>query len=836
MKMPHAPLSLVALLATVLFHSLGAAAQSSADPGWPRVFKQDKKQLTVYQPQVDYWHGYTNIHFRCAIAVKGVTKQEKFGVAEVDAVTVVDQAARVVALVPTQREVRFPNTSDSELAALRRAVDELKPPGQALALSLDRVLAYVDPAGQPTQQPVAVNLDPPTIFYSRQPAILVMFMGEPQFKPVETNRTDLMFALNTNWDVFYDTGSQRYFLLNQATWLTAPDVKGPWTLAPNLPASLTSLPANDNWAEVRQNIPPKPGKAAPAVFVSTQPAELIVTEGEPLYSPIKGTRLMRVTDTESVLFLHSGEAKLYFLVAGRWFRAASLDGPWSSASADLPDDFVRIPDTDPAAFVKASVPGTREAKDAVLLASVPTTTVVSLTNTTVQVVYNGAPQFVTITNTVVQYAVNTPQQVFLVSGQYYCCDQGVWFVSATATGPWTFCTSVPPAIYTIPPSNPNHNVTYVVVQSSTPTTVVYSQTSGYSGEYVAATGVLMFGAGMLIGAAIANDDHYYYYPPYPCHYSYGFGATYHYGCGGYYYRGGAAYGPYGGAGYATAYNPATGTYARGAYAYGPYGSARAGAAYNPYTGGYARAAQVNTAYGSAGRAAGYNPYTGTYAAGGYRSSAYGTAAAGRTYNPYTGTSTARAGVSTDYGSATRGAAYNAKTGNAAVGGTVSGQYGSAAGMRTSEGSGAFAWDTQNSQGAVAKSKSGDVYAAKDGTVYKKDSNGSWSQNSGSGWESTSKPQPAAANPQAASTSATRSTGSRQPQTTSASQPRATPQNTATTSSSWSQNKPSMEAQAQARSRGNQQHQSAQSWQSSGSSRSFGGSSGARSGGGGGRRR
>src|SRR5215475_4338469 len=94
----------------LLFVSLlTAAAQSPADPGWPRVFKSSGKQLTVYQPQVDYWNGYTNTHFRCAIAVKGVLKQQKFGVAEVDAMTVVDQVDRVVAMVPTQRELRFPD-------------------------------------------------------------------------------------------------------------------------------------------------------------------------------------------------------------------------------------------------------------------------------------------------------------------------------------------------------------------------------------------------------------------------------------------------------------------------------------------------------------------------------------------------------------------------------------------------------------------------------------------------------------------------------------------------------------------------------------------------------
>ncbi|MEI7937290.1 MAG: hypothetical protein WCK27_11405 [Verrucomicrobiota bacterium] len=758
------------------------ATAQSGDPGWPRVFKQDEQQLTVYQPQVDYWNGYTNLHFRCAIAVKGVLKQERFGVAEVDALTVTDHGARIVALIPLKRELRFANTSDSELAALRRAVDQLKPPGQAMTLSLDRVIAYLNPATQPVQPPVAVNLEPPRIFASKTPAILVMFMGEPQFKPVETNRTDLLFALNTNWDVLYDAASRRYYLLNGEGWLTTADVlKGPWIPAQTLPPSIYSLPNSENWVEARRRLPGKPAKIAPTVFTTTEPAEMILTDGDLRYTPVRGTRLLRVNNTESVLFLNAGDSQLYFLAAGRWFRATTLNGPWSAASTDLPRDFAQIPDTDPAAFVKASVPGTREAQDAVLLASIPSTTTVQIAKVTETVTYSGAPQFAPIPSTTVQYAVNTPNQVFLVSGSYYWCYGGAWLHGPSASGPWTYCTSVPPAIYTIPPSNPNYNVTYVVVQNATPTTVVYSQTSGYSGQYVAATGVLMFGMGIAVGAIIANNNHHYCYPP-PCHYSYGCGAVYHYGGGGYYASAHVSYGPYGGAGKTASYNPATGTYARSSYAYGPYGSASRGAAYNPYTGTSAAGRTVSTPYGTAKQGAAYNPYTGARAAGGQ--------------------------VNTAYGSAGRAAAYNPSTGKGAAGHYASGAYGSAGSVRTTEGSGMAAWDTKNGQGAVGKTQSGDVYAAKDGNVYKKDSNGSWSQNSGSGWQSTSKPQ-------SSSYSGT-SSASRQSQASSYSQQRATPQSTSSASSSWSQNKQSMESQSQARQYGNQQTQKAQSWQSSSS--------------------
>jgi hypothetical protein len=687
MKARIARLATITLLTAAVCNGFTAAAQS-ADPGWPRVFKKGSQQLTVYQPQVDYWHGYTNLHFRCAIAIKGVLKEEKFGVAEVDALTIADLGARIVAIVPLQRDVRFPNVTPDELAKLRQAAEQLNPPGQVTTLSLDRVIAYLDPAKQPVQHSVELNLAPPKIFSSSTPAILVIFMGEPRFEPVATNRTDLLFALNTNWDVLYDTESRMYYVLNGDGWLTAPDaLKGPWTPAQTLPPAIYSLPATANWAEARKHLPGKPAKSAPRVFVTTEPAELILTDGPPTYLPVSGTRLLHVNNTASLLFLNTGDGKLYFLVAGRWFRGGSLNGPWSAASADLPPDFAQIPDNDPMAFVKANVPGTRQAQDAVLLASIPTTTAINITNVTFNVTYSGAPQFVAIPSTTVQYAVNTPNQVFLVSGGYYCCSQGMWFCGASANGPWSFCTSVPPAIYTIPPSNPNYNVTYVVVQSSTPTTVVYSSTAGYSGQYVAATGVLMFGAGMMVGAAIANNNNYYY-PPYACHYSYGCSATYHYGQGGYY---GAS-----------------------STAYGPYGSATRSAAYNPYTGTSAASRSVSTAYGTASQGAAYNPYTGARAAGG--------------------------SVSTAYGSASRAAGYNPTTGNAAWGGSRSTAYGSASAVQTSSGAGAASWDTANSQGKVAKSSSGDYYASNGDTVYKKDSSGSWSQNSGSGWESTQSPQ------------------------------------------------------------------------------------------------
>ena len=82
----------------------------------------------------------------------------------------------------------------------------------------------------------------PPIYYSESPAILVIFEGKPGFAPVVSG-SKLFFSVNTNWAVFQDKNSGTYYLQDQASWLQAQDVNGPWQPAGQLPASLSNLPA-----------------------------------------------------------------------------------------------------------------------------------------------------------------------------------------------------------------------------------------------------------------------------------------------------------------------------------------------------------------------------------------------------------------------------------------------------------------------------------------------------------------------------------------------------------------------------------------------------------------
>jgi hypothetical protein len=712
--------ALMMVLSTVwpAVSELGAqTATGSSASGWPQRMAKNGHVVLVHAPQIDSWEQYAKVAFRAAVAVqpRGEAKPT-YGVVDVTADTATDFDRRTVVATNIHRELRFPGASAEAAARLAAIYEEVVPLRNAVQVPLDLVLAYVRSSAE--QRKVPVSLEAPRIFYSARPAILVMFMGEPKLKPVPG--TALMSAVNTNWDVLYDTASGEYYLLNEASWLRTTDpVKGPWVPAKAVPTSFAALPEDPEWTEVKKNIPGRPVATAPAIFVSTQPAEMILTDGAPEYGPVPGTRLLYVSNSSNVVFLHSGEGQYYFLVAGRWFRAKKLTGPWAAASSDLPKDFHRIPGDHPLAPIRASVPGTEQAEDAVLLASVPRTVEVKVGEAArAAVVYNGAPKFEPVQTIAVSYAVNTAYDVFLVSGSYYWLYEAVWYCAGSAQGPWTVCPSVSQAIYQIPVTHPKHNVTYVYVYQAPAavpaTTVTYAYTSGYSGEYVAATGVLMFGAGLLLGVAIADWDHHHYYYG-PAFYSYGAHVHYSYAHGGY-YGAAHAYGPYGSAGAWRSYNPATGTYARGGYVSGPYGSASRAAAYNPYTGTRAVGGQVSTAYGSAGRATAYNPYTGNWAQGGYRSTSQGTVA----------------------------------------------------GVRTSSGAGAAGWQTSQGSGGVVRTDSGNVYVGKDGEVYKKDADGGWSHHTGGGdWESSSRPQLASSSAQSQGARADQRAG--QPSTTQAQQ-------------------------------------------------------------------
>ena len=674
------------LALTTACAGLGINKDDGADEGlvglptWPRHFATSRgERLVVYQPQIISWERHEVAEARAVISFSRSTlATPALGTIYFRATTDVDLESRRVRVSDFELlETRFPTLSSGEAERLAKKIEADVMPDD-MVTTLDHFVANVERSEQAASS-VAVKTDPPPIFVSNEPALLLQFDGAPILSPIEGS--GLRYALNTNWDVLVEPESGTFYLLAGDAWLSAPEVAGPWEPAGALPPAFASLPDDDNWKQVRENLPGRSlGKdEVPRVFVSEQPAELILIDGELELESIAGTQLQSVANTESDLLLSLTDGNYYYLVSGRWFRAADLSGPWTFATPDLPADFAKIPDDHPRSSVRALVPGTPEAQESVLLAQIPQRATVQRDQAKPTVTYSGGePEFEAVEGTAIAYAKNTPSDVLRVGDLYYLCFQGVWFVSASATGPWETADAVPDAIYSIPPSSPVYHVTYVVVYSSTPTTVVVGYTPGYMGMYYA-YGCVMWGTGWYYSPYYYYGGYYPYYYSYPV--SYGFSSWYNPATG-FYGRGAVAYGPYGGIGRGAAYNPATGTYARGGAAWGPNNAGAWGRAYNPRTGAYGATRQGANAYGS-----------------------WGSSVVGR------GDNWARTAHYSD-------------------------SRGTVGAIQTSRGGAAVVGRGEQGSGVIGRTAGGDLYAGKDGNVYRSGDSG-WEKHGSTGWDSVS---------------------------------------------------------------------------------------------------
>ena len=718
-----------------------SSASATTDKGWPRTFTSGADTFTIYQPQVDKWDG-NRLYLYSAVEAKNPTaKSSSYGVIWFNARAEVDKINRTVTLDEVQlTKVNFPADANKNVELTKLL--EPKLPTITKVVSLDRLLAATEAESEPVNG-VEVKNDPPNIIFTTKEAVLVMIDGPAQLSEVQG--TNLQRVINTRAILLFENDKKLYYLRVSDWWLQAPNLEGPWTYAKKLPDDMkkaeeyivsqtggqtlqsgqsptSSAQASGQTAQGSEAQPSlkEAGKNAkiPAVYVVFGPTELLETRGDPEFKPIPGTNLEYAENTNGDFFRLNGQ--YYVLISGRWFKSASWTGPWSYVSpTEMPPDFAKIPLDSPKATVLASVPGTPQAQEGLIANSIPQTAAITRSEAKLTVVYDGEATFVPIEGTSMKYAKNTSVPVIKVSdNNYYCVEAGVWFKAPTPQGPWRVADTVPPEIYTIPPSSPIYYVTYVKVYSATPEVVYVGYTPGYYGTVVSSSSMtVVYGTG-------------WYYPPYITPtvwygwpYSYGVGASFTWT---------NATGWSFGFGYGYAYYPwyypwwgPMGYYGWGWYPYYGWGAWGGAAVANVY------GVWGNTAYSRTG-AAWANPYTGNYGAA-TRGSYYNTqtgrsTVAGRGYNTniYTGNTAGYRGAAT----------YNPNTGIVAGGGA--GYAGNIYSGQGTAGRGAFAYNTNTNAGIAAGKNN--VYAGKDGTVYRYNrQTGDWSSNSGNGWQSTSKP-------------------------------------------------------------------------------------------------
>jgi hypothetical protein len=268
---------------------------------------------------------------------------------------------------------------------------------------------------------------------------------------------------------------------------------GPWQSDPKPPSELVKM--------IDAKTEPSSGKP-PRVVVATSPTELVCSDGDPNWQTLAGGDLLYVKNTETPWLRQLSTGNMYLQLSGRWYRSREQKGPWTFVKPDeLPASFKDIPPASDIGGLRSSVAGTPEAEDAMLDASIPQTAAIKRNEAKLSVEYDGQPKFEKIKGTSVAYAVNTGAQVLEIGGSYYAVDEGVWFTSKSAEGPWVVADSVPQdEISKIPPSSPVYNTTYVQIYESTPDIVYVGYRPGYLWSFPY-YGVPVYGTG-------------WYYPPY----------------------------------------------------------------------------------------------------------------------------------------------------------------------------------------------------------------------------------------------------------------------------------------------------------------------------------
>jgi len=477
-------------------------APANVDP-WPRVFALNTVTLRVYQPQVEKWEG-NRLDFRAAVeATPSDGKTGSFGVIWGTARTEVNRPARLVTLEDLRlTRSNFPTLADKGAAYRRELEQQIS--GSARTIALDRLQASLAASGTVHAAGVPVQNDPPRIIVSDSPAILIPVSGQPVIKDVPDSRFERV--INTRALIMRTRLDKTWYLHVYDGWLSSSEIMGPWSLATDTPFHIDDVAkklAKHGEADLLDGAgaTPKPSLASgvPTVYVSEITAELIVFKGQPDFQPINKTELLRATNTTADVFVDTSNNRYYALISGRWFNTSNLNnGPWQYvASNHLPADFKRIPPDSKAGVVLASVAGTPQAKEALIANTIPqTATVKRVGGPAFKPEIDGAPQWRTIKGTSLQYVFNSETPIIQVpDGTLYALNAGLWFTAALIDTPWTIATSVPAAIYTIPPSSALYYVTFVHVYGSTPEVVYVGYTPGYLGTVVEPDGVVVYGTG-----------------------------------------------------------------------------------------------------------------------------------------------------------------------------------------------------------------------------------------------------------------------------------------------------------------------------------------------------
>ncbi len=500
------------VLAAVLFviglTSMSFAQSGTAeDPGlkWPKEIEKNGTTVVLYQPQLESLSGNI-LEGRMALSVEPKGEDIVYGALWFKARISADYDERTAILEKLDIvKIHFPDFDDTSRVERFARLLEQEIESWDMVMSLDRILAALEQEAEVKALSDKVNNDPPNIYFRTNPAVLVTIDGDPIIKQVQGEKFE--YVVNTPF--FIVEKKSHFYIKGGKFWYTSGEVASGYKETTKVPSDIVRFAEKNITEENENDSITKAMKTAPEIIVATRPSELISTDGEPEYGAIDGTKLLYVTNTDEDIIRNINTQELYVLLAGRWYKSQSLeDGSWEFVEpGDLPSDFSKIPEDAEIAEVRASVPGTSEAKEALLEQSIPQTAEVDRKNTKVEVNWDGDPKFEKIKGTSLAVAKNSDKTVLQSGKEYYCVDDGIWFIADNPKGPWKVSDKRPEDVDKIPPESEAYNVKYVYIYDSSPEVVYVGYLPGYTWSFVYG-GCVVYGTGYWYRPWY----HHYYYP------------------------------------------------------------------------------------------------------------------------------------------------------------------------------------------------------------------------------------------------------------------------------------------------------------------------------------
>ena len=172
---------------------------------------------------MDDWNNYQTLNARMAFTITPTSGKSQVGVMTVQMQTTTNMDTHTVLLSnPQITSVTFPSLDPATSAEMGTLVRTFLNPSATMNISLDRLVASVKKTKTPPT--TELNNEPPTIFVSMRPAILLLVNGEPAMGKIANS--SLQFVINANWPVFLDAASSHYYLFNGKGWMTSATLDG----------------------------------------------------------------------------------------------------------------------------------------------------------------------------------------------------------------------------------------------------------------------------------------------------------------------------------------------------------------------------------------------------------------------------------------------------------------------------------------------------------------------------------------------------------------------------------------------------------------------------------